>query len=105
MSSDIEYIHEDLGVTTYAMLMSDPSTRGKAHRAVASALQCGALTKYRCEICASAGSPMVSVAHHADYEQPLDVIWLCAHHHQRVHAEMRKIAHQLYVAARRKARA
>ena len=102
--SDIEYVHEDAGGGTYAMLMSDPTTRGRAHRAVASALQCGALDKYRCEMCASAGSPLVSVAHHIDYSQPLNVVWLCLHHHMRVHAEMRKVAHQLYVSARRAAR-
>ena len=104
MSRDIEYVHEDQDGGTYAMLMSDPSTRGKAHRAVASALQCGGLEKCRCEMCASSGSPLVSVAHHINYHEPLNVIWLCPSHHMRVHAEMRKVAHQLYVSARRDAR-
>lgn len=25
-------------------------------------------------------------AHHKDYDKPLDVVWLCAHHHALYHA-------------------
>ena len=55
----------------------------KAHDLVAYAMRTGALIKLPCEVC---GDPS-DVAHHDDYEKPLDVRWLCASHHRYWHAE------------------
>jgi ribosomal protein S27AE len=57
----------------------------RAHLAVARALKSGVLEKpARCPSCGSQDSPIH--AHHADYSQPLDVRWLCAPCHGRLHA-------------------
>jgi len=49
----------------------------KVHRAV----RAGVLTPEPCRIC---GCNDV-VAHHEDYEKPLDVLWYCQRHHMRLH--------------------
>jgi ribosomal protein S27AE len=53
----------------------------RAHSAVALGLKDGTLQQEPCELC---GEP-VTVAHHDDYDKPLDVRWLCASHHTLVH--------------------
>jgi hypothetical protein len=53
-----------------------------AHAAVARAIRLGELSSRPCEEC---GEPK-TVAHHDDYERPLDVRWLCHSHHRRWHA-------------------
>lgn len=52
-----------------------------AHRAVDKALKDGSLTRKPCKICGT----QPAVAHHHDYSKPLDVVWLCRHHHSKVH--------------------
>lgn len=55
----------------------------KAHHIVAAAIRSGALTREPCAICATG----VHVhAHHKDYAKPLEIIWLCARCHHRLHA-------------------
>lgn len=54
----------------------------KAHTAVGNAVRDGKLKKLPCEFC---GDEKVH-AHHKDYSKPLDVIWLCAKCHNRLHA-------------------
>ena len=54
----------------------------KAHVAVGNAVRDGKLKKKPCAIC---GTDKVH-AHHQDYAKPLDVKWLCAKCHHRVHA-------------------
>ena len=58
--------------------------RHAAHSAVARAIKSGALVRQPCESC----SNPKSVAHHDDYEKPLDVRWLCqachTQHHKRI---------------------
>jgi len=54
----------------------------KAHRAVSYAVSSGKLKKLPCEFC---GSERVH-AHHRDYSKPLEVVWLCAKCHHRLHA-------------------
>lgn len=34
-------------------------------------------------------------AHHEDYNKPLDVVWLCAHHHHQLHRNPDKIYEEL----------
>lgn len=52
-----------------------------AHRIVLEALKKGVLKKEKCKIC---GDVKVD-AHHEDYDNPLDVIWLCRLHHMEKH--------------------
>lgn len=54
----------------------------KAHYFVSNAVRDGRLKRLPCEKCGEARSH----AHHEDYANPLDVVWLCAKCHQRHHA-------------------
>jgi hypothetical protein len=57
-----------------------------AHSAVAAALVSGALIKsMHCERCPTVAEN--TVAHHHDYDKPLDVEWLCRPCHGKHHAE------------------
>jgi hypothetical protein len=56
-----------------------------AHQKVQRAVQTGALIRQNCVIC----DATKSVAHHDDYEKPLDVIWLCQIHHVERHKRIK----------------
>lgn len=56
----------------------------KAQTAVGNALRDGKLHKEPCAICATAQNVH---AHHKDYSDPLNVTWLCAKCHARIHAQ------------------
>ena len=58
--------------------------RSKAHRAVAKAIKQGLLVSSPCIRCGE----KKSVAHHEDYDQPLDVVWLCQPCHKQRHKEI-----------------
>jgi hypothetical protein len=49
------------------------------------AIKKGTLVKLPCFVC---GELRVE-AHHPDYSLPLDVVWLCPHHHRLLHKESR----------------
>ena len=56
-----------------------------AHNAVAKALLRGHMEKW--PVCALSACDLTEVeAHHADYDNPLGVVWLCAAHHKQAHA-------------------
>lgn len=55
----------------------------KAQNAVNNAVRDGRLTKGPCSIC---GTGVHVHGHHKDYSKQLDVTWLCAKCHQRIHA-------------------
>jgi hypothetical protein len=55
----------------------------KAQTAVNNAVRDGRLEKTPCAIC---GTEANVQGHHKDYAKPLDVVWLCAKCHHRVHA-------------------
>ena len=55
-----------------------------AHIAVANALRDGRLTKKTCHVCRAKKVH----AHHDDYGKPLEVTWLCALHHSRLHHDL-----------------
>lgn len=57
----------------------------EARRAVEHALRIGTLKKQSCQEC----DRRLVEAHHDDYAQPLDVIWLCRHHHRHRDADLR----------------
>lgn len=52
-----------------------------AHLAVQRAIKAGDLEKQTCEVCGAASVD----AHHDQYEDPLQVRWLCRRHHTRFH--------------------
>ena len=56
-------------------------SRKKANTAVGNAVRDGRLKKQPCWVCGSK-----AVAHHPDYDRPLDVVWLCQPHHKQAHA-------------------
>jgi hypothetical protein len=58
----------------------------KAHGMVARALRAGKMYPMPCLVCGKDAE-----AHHPDYDQPLDVIWLCPAHHKEVHGESRRM--------------
>jgi transketolase len=59
----------------------------RAHYAVQAALRNGTLV--RPATCLSEGCDRTPHAHHADYSKPLEVEWLCARHHYKLHREQR----------------
>ena len=58
--------------------------RTAAHNAVARALRIGKLIPLPCERCGDENS----LAHHEDYDKPLDVMWLCQPCHKQRHKEI-----------------
>ena len=60
-----------------------------AHNAVTKALLRGHMEKV--PLCATPRCDCTETeAHHPDYDQPLDVVWLCSPHHKEVHRMARK---------------
>lgn len=55
--------------------------RRRAHSLVQHALRSGKLQRQPCWVCGAH-----AVAHHPDYDRPLDVVWLCQAHHKQAHA-------------------
>lgn len=58
--------------------------RVKCHNAVARAIKSGELVRLPCIRCGDEKS----VAHHEDYDKPLDVVWLCQPCHKQRHKEL-----------------
>lgn len=57
----------------------------EAHQKVSYAIKTGELVRQPCERCSSTQNV---VAHHEDYNKPLDVVWLCEIHHKERHSEL-----------------
>lgn len=55
----------------------------RAHTAVGNALRSGKLKREPCLFCEATENIH---GHHRDYSKPLDVVWLCAKCHRRLHA-------------------
>jgi hypothetical protein len=55
------------------------------------AMRLGEIRRLPCERC---GHPH-SLAHHENYSKPLDVIWLCATHHRRLHTALDRQAKKI----------
>jgi ribosomal protein S27AE len=62
----------------------EDSRRVLAHASVAKAIRSGSLLRQPCVRC---GEPK-SVAHHEDYDRPLDIVWLCQPCHKQRHKEL-----------------
>ena len=56
-----------------------------ASAAVSKALRERVLVKKPCEVC---GDTKRIEAHHADYDNPLEVVWLCRTHHRQEHVRI-----------------
>ncbi|WP_068111270.1 hypothetical protein [Tropicimonas marinistellae] len=57
-----------------------------AHLCVQNAMRLGVLTRQPCAVCGATKSE----AHHPNYNDPLNVIWLCRRHHRALHARESK---------------
>ena len=67
--------------------LQENKLKKKAHGDVAYAILTGKLVRQPCERC---GTTQNVVAHHEDYNKPLDVLWLCKYHHKERHMEIEK---------------
>jgi hypothetical protein len=80
------------GLTNYEYKLrakaKDPQ-RFAAMQAVQTAIRNGSLVRQPCLICGDRQSE----AHHHDYTKPLDVRWLCRHHHVEEHQSMPPCRH------------
>jgi hypothetical protein len=65
---------------------AEDKRRTVAHSAVARAIRAGDLVRQPCVRCAE----VKSLAHHEDYDKPLDVMWLCEPCHKQRHKELRE---------------
>ena len=65
---------------------AEDSRRIMAHNQVARAVRSGALVRLPCCRCGETKS----IAHHEDYDKPLDVMWLCQPCHKIRHKELKQ---------------
>jgi hypothetical protein len=65
---------------------AEDSRRNAAHTQVARAIRNGVLVRQPCCRCGEAKT----VAHHEDYDKPLDVMWLCQPCHKKRHKELKQ---------------
>jgi len=65
---------------------AEDKRRSAAHSSVSQAIRNGSLVRQPCVRCGEAKS----VAHHEDYDKPLDVVWLCQPCHKQRHKELKK---------------
>lgn len=64
---------------------SEDVRRQRAHNAVSRAIKAGMLLRNPCVRCGE----KKSVAHHEDYDKPLEVMWLCQPCHKQRHKELK----------------
>ena len=69
----------------------DHPTQVKAHRTVYIAIRGRKLVRQPCEACQE--SSIFSEAHHANYEKPLKVTWLCRECHVKEHVKIKELAY------------
>ena len=69
---------------------AEDARRQKAHQTVSKALRHGTLLREPCCRCGNEKS----VAHHEDYDKPLDITWLCQPCHKQRHFEINKLRRQ-----------
>jgi len=67
---------------------AEDKKRSIAHNAVSRAIRNGILFRLPCIRCGE----KKSVAHHEDYDKPLEVMWLCQSCHKQRHKEINKEA-------------
>ena len=72
------------GVEITRIWRAEDKRRQKAHNMVSNAVKTGKLVRQPCCRC---GNPK-TVAHHEDYDKPLDLMWLCQVCHTQRHKEI-----------------
>lgn len=75
--------NKELAISLKDDWISRNRKKRKVHGLTSYAIRIGFLVKSNCEVC---GKKDVH-AHHDDYDKPMDVRWLCAHHHMMWHSE------------------
>ena len=65
---------------------AEDKRRVLAHSSVARAIRSGELVRQPCSRC----NDPKSVAHHEDYDKPLEVMWLCQPCHKKRHKELKE---------------
>jgi hypothetical protein len=71
--------------------LQENKLKATAHRKVAYAIKTGVLIRQPCERCGATHDTSDIVAHHEDYNKPLDVVWLCEAHHKERHTELARM--------------
>lgn len=71
-------------LVAFAWKIKNPKRRN-AQVILNNAIRSGKIISAPCFVCGEKAE-----AHHPDYDQPLDVVWLCPAHHKQLHAEHRK---------------
>ena len=66
---------------------NEDKRRIKCHHAVSKAIRSGHLTRLPCVRCGE----VKSLAHHENYDEPLNVMWLCQPCHKQRHKELKDI--------------
>jgi ribosomal protein S27AE len=66
------------------MTNAEQNCQTECHNAVARAIKNGSLDPTPCVRCGE----IKSLAHHEDYDKPLDVMWLCQSCHKQRHKEL-----------------
>jgi hypothetical protein len=65
---------------------AEDKRRQKAHSAVSREIRSGRLQRQPCVRCGE----IKSLAHHEDYDKPLEVMWLCQPCHKQRHKELKE---------------
>lgn len=63
--------------------LNHPDKKKRVYYQVYYARRLGKLKQEPCWVCGERHT----VLHHPDYDQPLEGVWLCAHHHAKLHAQ------------------
>ena len=66
---------------------AEDKRRQKAHSAVSREIRNGGLQRQPCVRCGE----IKSLAHHEDYDKPLEVMWLCQPCHKQRHKELKEM--------------
>ncbi len=65
----------------------------QVRRKVRTEIGAGRMVRQSCQVCGD----IKTDAHHEDYSKPLDVDWLCSHHHHVRHMELLEEAYNEYL--------
>ena len=79
-----------IGAEITRVWRAEDRRRSMAHSAVARAIRNGSLFRLPCIRCGETQS----VAHHEDYDKPLEVMWLCQPCHKQRHKELNALLRQ-----------